>query len=280
MLTCCPQSRSPAEETLRWELLTDSRRRGVDLLYSNMETLLPLPLTQFTSSTFKPEQSTSQHNPSGTPEETPALCPLSSAEPPPAAESADDASPVKVSHQMRKTKRQHRLPESDSDSEDGFMSLCKSQETPRVKEEETRASVVKEVVKRKPLTPEEKLKSLPVSQCLGSIADFLDDMSYMDSSLLPPPDVRQPLPAGAAVKDGMTDESRVESDSPMRGGEIPAVIEALSFHKCLAAVTEAWDRCQQLEGELGREAAGELSLPVAAHRCSHSFIPDGPCQPQ
>ncbi|TMS14725.1 ATPase family AAA domain-containing protein 5 [Larimichthys crocea] len=50
---------SPAEEASCWELLTDSKRRGVDLLYSNMETLLPLPLTQLTTSTYKPKESVS-----------------------------------------------------------------------------------------------------------------------------------------------------------------------------------------------------------------------------
>ncbi|TMS14691.1 ATPase family AAA domain-containing protein 5 [Larimichthys crocea] len=62
--------------------------------------------------------------------------------------------------------------------------------------------------------------------------------------------------------------------------EIPAAVEALSFHKCRLSVTDAWEKARQLEGELGKEAAGELSLPVAAHHEGYSFTQDGPCQPQ
>ncbi|XP_075942243.1 ATPase family AAA domain-containing protein 5 [Anarhichas minor] len=284
--------RSPTEE-MCWELLANSKRRGVDLLYSNFETLLPLPLTQLITSTFKPEQSVCalQHRPSVNPEEPP-----SHARSPHTAESADcsdDGSPIKMSSRMRKSKKRHSLPDqdglhSDSDSEDGFLSLCKPQGAPRAKRG-VKESLVSETVKRKPLTPEERVKSLPVSQCLESIADFLDDMSYMDSSLRVRPEggdnPRGMSPAGAVVKDGMTDESRVETDggSWERGEhvlEIPAAVEALSFYKCRVSVAEAWNKVQQLEGEVGREAAAELTLPVAAHREGYSFTQDGPCQPQ
>lgn len=272
-----------------WELLANSKRRGVDLLYSNFETLLPLPLTQLITSTFKPEQSVCalQHRPSVNP---------SHARSPHTAESADcsdDGSPIKMSSRMRKSKKRHSLPDqdglhSDSDSEDGFLSLCKPQGAPQAKGG-VKESLVSETVKRKPLTPEERVKSLPVSQCLESIADFLDDMSYMDSSLRVRPEggdhPRGMSPAGAVVKDGMTDESRVETagGSWERGEhvlEIPAAVEALSFHKCRVSVAEAWNKVQQLEGEVGREATAELTLPVAAHREGYSFTQDGPCQPQ
>ncbi|TKS91856.1 ATPase family AAA domain-containing protein 5 [Collichthys lucidus] len=285
---------SPAEEASCWELLTDSKRRGVDLLYSNMETLLPLPLTQLTTSTYKPKESVpiSQDRPSVNlpstrlPDSLPAHARLlDTAE---SADCSDDGSPIKISNRMRNTKRQNRLPDrggldSDSDSEESFLSLCKPQSALPMKED-VKESVVLE--KRKPLTPEERLKSVPVSQCLESLADFLDNMSYMDSSLLGGDDNhRKTSPVGAVVKDGMTDESRVETDtgSRMRNEhflEIPAAVEALSFHKCRLSVTEAWEKAQQLEGELGKEAAGELSLPVAAHHEGYSFTQDGPCQPQ
>ncbi|XP_070779404.1 ATPase family AAA domain-containing protein 5 [Enoplosus armatus] len=281
------RNQNPMEEALCWELLTNSRQRGVDLLYSNMETLLPLPLTQLTTSTNKPEQSVSvlQDNPQV--DMLPSRARLLHT-----AESGDDGSPVKMSNRMRKNKRRHCLPDqdglhSDSDSGDSFLSLSKPQGAPQEKEE-VKESLVSETVKRKPLTPEEQIKSVPVSQCLESIADFFDNMSYMDSSLLVPPvrgdSYRRLSPLGAVVKDGMTDESRVEIDrgSWERGElmEIPASVEALSFHKCRDSVAGAWDKAQQLEGELGKEAAAELTLPVAAHREGHSFTQDSPCQPQ
>uniref|UniRef100_A0A671X6Z8 ATPase family AAA domain containing 5a n=1 Tax=Sparus aurata TaxID=8175 RepID=A0A671X6Z8_SPAAU len=274
------------EEALCSELLTNSQRLGVDLLYSNMEKLLPLPSTQLTTSTckLKLSVSVSQDQPSVNPKDVQSTSLHE--------DLSDDGSPVKMSNRMRKTKRRHQLPDqdglhSDSDSEDGFLSLCKPQRAPQMKDE-VKESLVTKTVKRKPLTPEERQKSLPVSQCLESIADFLDNMSFMDSSLLVHPEAgnnRRRTSPGALVKDGMTDESRVEID---RGClvrdesalEIPAAVEALSFYKCRLSTVTAWNKAQQLEGVLGQEAAAELSLPVAAHRNGYSFSQDSPCQPQ
>lgn len=262
-----------------------------------METLLPLPLTKL-ASTHKREKcvSVSQDNPSVNasssllPDQLPAHARLlHSLE---SGDCSDDGSPVKVSHRMRKNKKRHCLPDqdglhSDSDSGDSFLSLCRSQRSPQAKEE-NKERLVSERMKRKPLTHEERLKSLPVSQCLDSIGDFLDSMSYMDSSLLAchGGDIhRRNSPVHAAVKDGMTDESRVEIDRLSWGRregelEIQAAVEALSFHKCQLAVAEAWDKAQQLKGELGKEAAAELTLPVASHHEGSSFTQDSPCQPQ
>uniref|UniRef100_A0AAZ1XQ21 AAA+ ATPase domain-containing protein n=1 Tax=Oreochromis aureus TaxID=47969 RepID=A0AAZ1XQ21_OREAU len=277
------KSRSLVEEPGCWELLTDCKQRGVDLLYSNMEILLPLPLTHLTTSTRNPEQcaSISQDQPSASPKEQPSSTLLSTE----SADCSDSSSPVKMSNRMRKNKRRHYLPDqagvdSDSDSEDRFLSLCKPQNAPQAKEE-FKAS---ERAKRKPLTPEERLKSLPVSQCLESIADFLDSMSYMDSLLDRANSHRGLSPVSVVIKDGMTDESSVEIDrgSSMTaaGLEIQAAVEALSFHKCRVSAEEAWEKTRQLEVELAKEVAAELSLPVAAHQECFSFTQDGSSQPQ
>uniref|UniRef100_A0A3B5MLK7 ATPase family AAA domain containing 5a n=1 Tax=Xiphophorus couchianus TaxID=32473 RepID=A0A3B5MLK7_9TELE len=236
-----------------WQiLLADSRRRGVNLLYSNMEKLLPLPLTQLSTS---------------------------------------NCSPVKVSSRMKKNKKRRHLPtrdglNSDSDSEDGFLSLSKRQNDPHT--EKVKERVVSERVKRKPLTAEEQIKTVPVSQCLQSIADFWDNMSFVDSSLCFHPDGLSSYRRSsfsAVIKDGMTDELRVENgrESWTTGScvvEIQAAVEALSFHKCQASVAEAWDKVQQLEGDLREEAAEELTLPVASHREDYSFTQDGLSCPQ
>uniref|UniRef100_A0A3Q3NF35 ATPase family AAA domain containing 5a n=1 Tax=Mastacembelus armatus TaxID=205130 RepID=A0A3Q3NF35_9TELE len=289
LLFCCDISPSLVEEAVCWELLTDSRRRGVDLLYSNMETLLPLPLTELTISTHKSQQfgSVLQEHPSVTQKEPPLSSCLQS-ETAELADCSDDDSPLKVSNQMRKNKRRLDLPDqyTDSDSENSFLTLCKPLAAPPA-EEKVRESVVSDKVKRKPLTPEERVKSLPVSQCLESIADFLDNMSYMDSLLLQPERGdfhRATSPVGAVVKYGMTDEARVETDNwswvrSERVLEIQAAVEALGFHKCQMSVAEAWDKAQKLEGDLGREAEAELTLPVAPHCKGYSFTQDMPCQP-
>ncbi|KAK2893932.1 ATPase family AAA domain-containing protein 5 isoform X1 [Channa argus] len=290
--------KKPLEEVLSLELLTDSRRRGVDLLYSNMEALLPLPLTRLTTCTHKlePFVSVSQKHPSVNPEETlssdtmPAHTRLlHTAE---SADYSDDGSPVKVSSRM-KNKRRHCLPDqdglnSDSDSEESFLSLRKLQATSRTKEDIKESSVSK-IVKRKILTPEERVKSVPVSQCLESVADFLENMSYMDSSLVVHQEGcsihRRVTPVGAMLKDGMNDEWAVETNrgSWVRGErilEIQATVEALSFHRCQESVAEAWDEAQKLEGELGKQVVTELTLPVAPHCEGYSLTQVNPCQPQ
>lgn len=255
-----------------------------------METLLPLPRTQLTTSSSEPKQtlSVSQDHSSLTQIEPPSHS-FPSPHPalPPTAEwmeCSDDGSPIKVSNRMRKTKKRHCLPGQDgldSDSEDDFVSLHKPCIVSRSKED-IRESVVCPQVKRKPLTPEERLKSLPVSQCLQSLGEFFDNLSCMDSTLgAPPKDLR----AGTLVKDGMTDEARVEMDrgswmSRERSLEITAAVEALSFQKCCRSAADAWDKAKQFEGSLREEAEAELTLPVAAHRDSCSYTQEGPCQPQ
>lgn len=197
----------------------------------------------------------------------------------PSTDCSDDGSPVKVSSRMKKSKRQRRLPSrdgllSDMDSEDEFVSLAAK------KKEDVRESSAHEKATRTPPTPEERLKSLPVSECLQSIGNFFDSMSFMDSCLSAPHGGDSPV-----FKDGLTDELRMETDreSLSRGErlfEIHSAVEALSFQRCRASTAEAWGKAQRLEGKLGKETVAELTLPVADHLGGHSFSQDGPCQPQ
>ncbi|RVE69403.1 hypothetical protein OJAV_G00077590 [Oryzias javanicus] len=288
--------RSPMTEPVNWELLVESKQRGVDLLYSNLETLLPLPRTQLsTSKLFRPELSDSlPREPPFEPslQQLPRVC----GGLPPSASSVNESnesdcnSPIKVSSRMKRNKKrsslnnQDRL-ESESDSEDGFVSLrVKQISTPAVEKE----TVAQAVVKRKPLTPEEQIKSVPVSQCLQSMVDFMDDMSYMDSFLCYPDwgnICRRTPPGGAVIKDGMTDGSRVETERErwIMGShtlEIQAAVEALSFHKCRESAADAWNKVQQLGGELEKEAAAEVTLPLASHREGWTFTQESHCQPQ
>lgn len=271
-----------SEEPSYWELLASSKCRGVDLLYSNMETLLPLPLTRLSASAAKPGPLTSlsKEDPPADPKPQPSV----------SADCSDDCSPVKVSNRMKKSKRQRRHPSrdgllSDLDSEDDFVSLAVKKEDDFVSlavrgKEDVEDRSAREPVKRTPPTPEQRLKSLPVSQCLESMGDFFDSMSFMDSCLSAPHRGASP-----ALKDGLTDELRVETDGEsLRRGErlfeMHSAVEALSFHRCRVSAADAWGKAQRLEGELGKEAAAELTLPLADHLNGHSFNQDGPCQPQ
>ncbi|CAB1342419.1 unnamed protein product, partial [Coregonus sp. 'balchen'] len=110
-----------------WELLITSKRRGIDLLYSNMEALLPLPTTHLTVTTHRRPQEVSnrtQEEPSADPQEVaasmnsikpeidPPLPPQTEVDPLPhprlqqvAEGSETDGSPVKVSSRMKKKKK-------------------------------------------------------------------------------------------------------------------------------------------------------------------------------
>lgn len=256
-----------------------------------METLLPLPHTRQTTSASKAKQtlSISQDCPSVTQIEPPSSsspsCHARLGATAERMESSDDGSPIKISSVMRKMKKRHcpsGLDGLDSDSEDDFVSLHKPSFSQS--KEEVRERAVCSPVKRKPLTPEERLKSLPVSQCLQSLGEFFDDLSCIDSSVGALPEVGD-FTVGALVKDGMTDEARVETNggswrSGERSLEIAAAVEALSFQKCCSLAAEAWDKAKQFEGVLREEAEAELTLPVVVHRDGYSYTQEGPCHPQ
>lgn len=326
-----------------WELLTTSKRRGMDLLYSNMEALLPLPNSHLTVTTHRWPQEVSnrtQEESSAEPQEVatsmnsikpeidPPLPPQTEVDPLPhprlqqlAEGSETDGSPVKVSSRMKKKQlgtREDLDPfHSDSDTDDAFLSLHTKPppnppqtqtegedsqddstsnkvelESVKAREEEVKEKAPAPVRMRVPLTPEQRMKSEPVSHCLGSLAEFLDHMSLLDSSLC-----LHTSPVGGArhthrtfglraeTKDGMNDEPREECHGGSwvegeRAREIQAAVEALSFQRCRAGVEEAWGKAQGLEGELGKEAVNELTLPVVPHRQGFRLTQNSPCEPK
>ncbi|KAM9780030.1 ATPase family AAA domain-containing protein 5 [Neosynchiropus ocellatus] len=259
--------RTRSQDAACWSLLVEGLRRGFNLTYSNMESLVPLPQKELETFMKTPQLSqSSQVEKLIPPPDPPSLLP--------SAES-DDGSPEKLPHRMKKNKRMRQLSDkdglqSDSDSEDGFLSLSKPQ--PHLKEE-TSKSLIR---RSRPLTPEERLVSLPVSQGLQAIADFFDTMSFADSFAQ-----RNP-PALSLVKDGMADEPRMDCarstcEEKERVLEMQAAVAALSFHKCRTSVAEAWDHALKLDEELARKATEELTLPVASHRSGFSFTAGDPC---
>ncbi|KAL0993085.1 hypothetical protein UPYG_G00103030 [Umbra pygmaea] len=294
-----------------WELLTACRTRGVHLLYSNMEALLPLPTTSLTA-----HRHPSPDQPSADPQEvvagTASVKPdtdsvltqrrrrgdlLSHANIQQAAEGLEpNGSPVKLSSRMKRKKKQTGRKDqdpflSDSDSDNSFLSLRRPpQSAPRVQDEGTGMARVGRMAC---LTPEQRLKSRPISSCLGSLAEFLDHMSLLDSCLRlhasPPGGAGHPerifgLRAPVGLKDGMTDEPREEGNAGSwvveeRVGQIQTAVEALSFQRCRAGVEVAWGEAQGLEEELRKEAVVELTLPVASHRHGFRLTQETLCEP-
>ncbi|TRY83086.1 hypothetical protein DNTS_000658 [Danionella cerebrum] len=266
-----------------WGLLSEVHRTG-NLLYSNMECLLPLPTRLLPKST-QPLQPAP--NPESHPEQIPQSIWVESLEEP-----SDDGSPLKISSRMTRRKKlaEKDVFHSESESEEVFLSLPKPiRDSTQSSDEKTNKSVSKDAPKKPTrivLSEAERKKSRPVMRCLSSLADFMDHMSFMDSTLN-----HQPLQsegscrpqdigwAAANVRSGMTDDVRMESVGQMNGVdvEVQAVLGHLSFRKCKTVVSEAWDQVQHLEEDLRRGAEEELTLPVAQYRNAFSFTQSALC---
>ncbi|XP_017558617.1 ATPase family AAA domain-containing protein 5 isoform X1 [Pygocentrus nattereri] len=290
LLRCKP---TVVESKSCWGLLSETERRGMDLFYSNMEVLLPLPVSALPEPTPIPRSVTN-------PEPQPGLLARHGREAQ-KEEHADDMSPLKVSSRMRRKKQlcldDKSVFQSDSESEDGFLSLPKpssgpvgNPDTKRTQDEAAQKAPSSVRMRRVELSEAERKRSKPVSQCLSSVAEYLDQMSFLDSSLhyQPPQTEGACRPhafhcTGAEIKSGMSDEVRLESGGHMSGfhlEEINAVIQSLSFWKCRSEVSEAWHKVQGLEEEVRSEAIEELTLPVASHRQSFSLARSTPCEPR
>lgn len=280
---------SDLESIKSWDLLSEAHRRGVNLLHSNMESLLPLPTRLLPQSTFKPQAAPA---PQSQPEQLPQTVRLESLDEP-----SDDGSPLKVSARMKGRKKMsinHKdVFQSDSESEEDFLPLPKNSRDPAQSTNVETADVPEAAPKKSRcivLTEAEKKKSKPVMQCLSGLAEFLDHMSFLDSSLHYQASQSEgfcrPQDSGwtsAEIKSGMTDDIRLESVKQANSvsvEEVHAVLEHLSFKKCKAVVSDAWDRVQQLEAEIRGKAEEELTLSVAPHRQSFSLTQTTPCEPR
>ncbi|XP_058234103.1 ATPase family AAA domain-containing protein 5 isoform X3 [Hemibagrus wyckioides] len=275
---------SAVDRTIWFNLLSEAERRGVNLLYSNLEVLLPLPIRPL------PDPVNRQRLPSNTEPQTGLIARYNNMVE--QEEHSDGSSPLKVSCRMRRKKQLNTdtksALQSDSESEDGFLSLPKpSSDTKPAQDEAAQDPPASKAVKVKvELSDSEKKKSQPVSRCLSSLAEYLDHMSFLDSSLHhePPQTEGACRPqdftgAGAEVKCGMTDEVCLEGGGHVNGfdsEEIQAVLGSLSFSKCKARISEAWNKVQELDEPTRKETVEELTLPVASHRqrfgLSHSKL--------
>ncbi|MBN3314268.1 ATAD5 protein, partial [Atractosteus spatula] len=264
----------------RWALLAECQRQGVDLLYCNLEELLPLPVGVL------PGPVDAQ------------VGPLPTARPEVGGELREEDSPVKASPVMRRRRwlelKGKDMFESDSESEEGFLSLRKtapraSQAEPAQEEGPGDPEVLSVKTGNEPKSAAERRRGELVSRCLGSLAEFLDHASFLDSSLSPEAPCAEDVCrqggfawSASRMKNGLSDEERVDGD-PWRmredWGEWRAALADLSLRKCQAVLSESWEASRVLCRELGRDAIEELTLPVGPHRQGFSFSPAAPLHP-
>ncbi|XP_069050757.1 ATPase family AAA domain-containing protein 5 [Lepisosteus oculatus] len=264
----------------RWVLLAECQRQGVDLLYCNLEELLPLPVGVLQGPVDA------------------QVGPLPTARPEVGGELREEDSPVKASHVMRRRRwlelKGKDMFESDSESEEGFLSLRKtaaraSRAEPAQEGGPGDPEVLSIKTGNEPKSAAEQRRSELVSRCLGSLAEFLDHASFLDSSLSPEAPGTEDICrrggfawSASRIKNGLSDEERVDGDPWWRRedcGERRAALADLSLRKCQAVLSESWEASQVLCQELGRDAIEELTLPVGPHRQGFCFSPAAPLDP-
>lgn len=131
-----------------------------------------------------------------------------------------------------------------------------------------------------PKTPAEKQCSALVSQCLNSLAEFLDNMSFLDPLLTGAREQKEfdkddfSWPSGK-VKSGLCDEFSLESGdgggwTAQSSAELKAAAEALSFTKCSSTISKALETLNSCK-KLGRDPTSDLTIQVSQKRNNMYF---------
>uniref|UniRef100_A0A8C4SZY4 Uncharacterized protein n=1 Tax=Erpetoichthys calabaricus TaxID=27687 RepID=A0A8C4SZY4_ERPCA len=200
-----------------------------------------------------------------------------------------DPSPLKLSSRMKRKRMLCLRDEEDlfqSDSEDSFVTLSATHSTSCI---EKKATIDRDLVEqqkkrqeRKPKTPSEKQSCALVSKTLDSLADFLENVSFLDSSLYTEKNEKEgPCNNGvccwsaAEIKNGLSDEARIENNvwwHSYSATKMKATVEALSFQRCHMQIDKALDGTLSRCIELGSDPTEEITLPLADHRWGVSLV--------
>ncbi|XP_021486648.2 ATPase family AAA domain-containing protein 5 [Meriones unguiculatus] len=254
------------------QLLTEFHMQDIDLLYSNLEFILPLPVNVIPQA----------RDACGFPVAMEASAPGSMKY---LTRKQSEDQPLKKS-QKKKQKKMVTLDDSDLfdtgvDFSDELTSLSSStvedvtsrdgEDNPETKTQNS--GFGSDSVPRPPKTPAEKMSSVLISQCLNSLTEFMENMSFLDAHLTNSGEQNE-LGKNAfhwtsgKVKSGLCDEFSLESRegrAPQNSEELKATAEALSFTKCSFTISKALESLNSCK-ELGRDPINELTLCVS-QRC-------------
>ncbi|NXL93094.1 ATAD5 protein, partial [Alectura lathami] len=235
------------------QLLTEFQLKKVDFIYSNLEQLLPLPV-QYLSNQSAASNSIIERTTMASSKN----CSINS---------SGKSSPGKKS---KKTKSKKRLEElDDSDLFDTglnysaeFITLPSGSPTSCVEVNKEESKLVMDREKEmKNKTPANEKRSALVFQCLNSLTEFVENMSFLDCCVYS--NTKEPLEfsedegfnwTNGKIKNGLCDEFSIEKTdwwSSQSCGEIKAAIEALSFNKCSVGIS------QNLEASLSTSRTSE-----------------------
>ncbi|XP_028935638.1 ATPase family AAA domain-containing protein 5 isoform X3 [Ornithorhynchus anatinus] len=261
------------------QFLTEFQARNVDFLHSNLEFVLPLPVLTV------PEPKCAGIS-SGTSSEKPLL---KDSKPLIDDEHSKEISTLKNSKKIKYRKKITSLDDSDLfDTELNYLDERSSPliAIPTKKEEENKDGICLETKDQHksvevnsasipPKTLAEKKCSTLVSHCLNSLTEFLDSMSFIDSVLTGVREQKEFCQneefnwTNGKLKNGLCDEfSQENSDwfTSQNTGELKAVVEALSFSKCSADISQALETSLASCKKLGKDPSKELALHVSERR--------------
>ncbi|XP_051490553.1 ATPase family AAA domain-containing protein 5 isoform X2 [Apus apus] len=219
------------EKWNKWmQLLTEFQMKNVDFIYNNLELILPLPV-QFISN---------QSQASNSPVERTTI--VSSKN-----RSTNSYCPGKKSKKTKKQKKLQILDDSDLfdtglnySAEFITLPLDSPTSCAEVNKEESKLLINEEEIETK--TSANEKRSALVFQCLNSLAEFVENMSFLDCCVNT--NIKEPLEfskdegfnwTNGKIKNGLCDEFSIENTdwwSSQSCSEIKAAIEALSFNKC------------------------------------------------
>ncbi|XP_035414749.1 ATPase family AAA domain-containing protein 5 isoform X1 [Cygnus atratus] len=220
------------------QLLTEFQLKTVDFIYSNLELLLPLPVhylsnqSEASNSTLERTTIVSSKN-----------------------KSINSYCSRKKSKKAKNKKRLDVLDDSDLfDTELNysaeFLSLPSDSPTScaEANSEESKLMMNREGKDMKSKTPANDKRSALVCQCLNSLTEFVENMSFLDCCVNS--NTREPLEfskdegfnwTNGKIKNGLCDEFSIENTdwwSSQSCSEVKAAIEALSFNKCSVSISQ------------------------------------------
>ncbi|NXC60033.1 ATAD5 protein, partial [Aleadryas rufinucha] len=258
------------------QLLTEFQMKHVDFVYSNLDLILPLPV-QVLSNQSEASKSVLERTTlvSSKNRSTKSSC-------------CGKSSPRKRSKKTKTQKRLEILDDSDLfDTELNYSAefITLPSDSPKscaeMNKKESKLLVHKEQKEVKTETSASKERSAVVFQCLNSLTEFVENMSFLDCCVNT--NTREPLEfskneefhwTNAKIRNGLSDEFSIENTdwwSSQSCSEIKAAIEALSFTKSSVNIS------QNLESFLSSSKTPEsdqlkgLTLPVSNTRDCISF---------
>ncbi|EMP40191.1 ATPase family AAA domain-containing protein 5 [Chelonia mydas] len=253
------------------QLLTEFQMKKVDFIYSNLEFILPLPVhvlpepTQNSNPSFKRTTANSSND-----------IPLDS-------DYSEKATPVKKPKRMKHQRKIALLDDSDLfDTELNYSSefITLPSDIPESCLEENKDGLKFMMnEKEKQLNteiPERKKSSALASHCLNSLTEFVENMSFLDcclnTNVLKPKEFCKNEGfnwTNGKIKNGLSDEFSTENIdwwSSQSCSELKAVVEALSFNKCSASISQSMEASLNPCKTLGRDQIEGITLHISKDR--------------